>query len=212
MPVANSLPSTASAGGGQPNLTAEPSRCHWVGSDPLYQRYHDQEWGVPCHDDRRLFEFLILESAQAGLSWITILRKRDNYRRAFADFDATAVARFDHSDVERLVLDAGIVRNRQKIEAAIGNARCFLDIQGSHGSFASYLWAFVDGRPLQNQWPADGVPVTTPVSDALSKDMKKRGFRFFGSTICYAHMQATGMVNDHATSCFRHSICQRLGQ
>lgn len=217
MPMANSLPSTAlpstaGADGSQPSPAAEPARCHWVGSDPLYRRYHDEEWGVPCRDDRRLFEFLILESAQAGLSWITILRKRDNYRRAFADFDATAVARFDRSDVERLVLDAGIVRNRQKIEAAIGNARCFLDIQGSRGSFASYLWAFVDGRPLQNQWPADGVPATTPVSDAISKDMKKRGFRFFGSTICYAHMQATGMVNDHATSCFRHSICQRLGQ
>lgn len=191
---------------------AESDRCAWAGGDPLYRRYHDEEWGVPCHDDQRLFEFLILESAQAGLSWITILRKRDNYRRAFAEFDAHTVAGFDQRDVERLLLDAGIVRNRQKIEAAIGNARCFLEIQRSHGSFARYLWAFVEGRPLQNQWQAGAVPATTPVSDAISKDLKKRGFRFFGSTICYAHMQATGMVNDHTTSCFRHAICQQLGQ
>lgn len=189
------------------------SRCAWAGSDALYHCYHDEEWGVPCFDDRRLFEFLILESAQAGLSWITILRKRDNYRRAFANFDAEKVARFNSRSIERLMGDAGIVRNRQKIEAAIGNARCFLDLQQSHGSFANYLWGFVGHQPIQNAWATLAeAPATTPLSDAISADLKKRGVRFFGSTICYAHMQAMGMVNDHATSCFRHAVCRQLGQ
>ncbi len=195
------------------NSTNAASRCAWAGGDPLYHRYHDEEWGVPCFDDRRLFEFLILEGAQAGLSWITILRKRDNYRRAFADFDAAKVARFNQRSVRRLLADAGIVRNRLKIEAAIGNARCFLDLQQSHGSFANYLWGFVDHQPIQNTWTTmKDVPATTPLSDAISADMKKRGFRFFGSTICYAHMQATGMVNDHPIGCFRHTECGQLGQ
>lgn len=190
------------------NSANAASRCAWAGGDPLYHRYHDEEWGVPCFDDRRLFEFLILESAQAGLSWITILRKRENYRRAFADFDAAKVARFNQRSVGRLLADAGIVRNRLKIEAAIGNARCFLDLQQSHGSFANYLWGFVDHQPIQNTWTTmKDVPATTPLSDAISADMKKRGFRFFGSTICYAHMQATGMVNDHLVTCHCHETC-----
>lgn len=188
------------------------TRCQWSAGDPLYESYHDEEWGVPCYDDDKLFEFLVLESAQAGLSWITILRKRENYRRAFANFDAGKVARFNRRSIERLMTDPGIVRNRLKIEAAISNARLFLELQASHGSFANYLWAFIDGQPLQNRWRAMAqVPATTPESDAISKDMKKKGFRFFGSTICYAHMQAMGMVNDHTTDCFRHKECATLG-
>lgn len=180
-------------------------RCPWCGDDPLYQRYHDEEWGAPCFDDRKLFEFILLESAQAGLAWITILRKRENYRAAFAGFDPQKVARFNRRSIERLMADAGIVRNRLKIEAAIGNARLFLDIAEQWGSFSDYLWHFVDGKPIVNRWQTLAeVPATTPLSDAISKDMKQRGFRFFGSTICYAHMQAVGMVNDHLTSCFRH--------
>ena len=189
----------------------EPVRCGWGTSIPLYLDYHDHEWGVPCYDDDRLFEFLILESAQAGLSWITILKKRDNYRKAFADFNAEKVARFNKRSVERLLGDAGIVRNRLKIDAAISNAKIFLDLQESHGSFANYMWGFCDGKPLQNCWENRGeVPATTPLSDTISKDMKKRGFRFFGSTICYAHMQALGMVNDHLVTCFRHKECAEL--
>lgn len=189
-------------------MTSARQRCPWSEGNTLYERYHDTEWGVPCRDDRRLFEFLILEGAQAGLSWITILRKRENYRRAFADFDAERVARFNQRSVARLMADPGIVRNRQKIAAAIGNARQFLALQEQHGSFAAYLWGFVDDRPLQNRWRTHTeAPVTTPLSDRISKDMKRLGFRFFGSTICYAHMQATGMVNDHLVSCFRHSEC-----
>ncbi len=184
-------------------------RCAWPSSDPLYEKYHDEEWGVPCYDDHKLFEFLVLESAQAGLSWITILRKRENYRKAFADFNAEKVARFNKRSVERLLADAGIVRNRLKIESAISNAKLFLELQDSHGSFSDYLWGFIEGnKPIQNNWKtlADS-PATTPLSDTISKDMKKRGFRFFGSTICYAHMQAMGMVNDHVVDCFRHSEC-----
>ncbi|MBV1915785.1 MAG: DNA-3-methyladenine glycosylase I [Pseudomonadales bacterium] len=189
----------------------EPTRCSWGTSTPLYLDYHDTEWGVPCYDDKKLFEFLILESAQAGLSWITILKKRDNYRKAFADFNAEKVARFNSRSVERLMGDAGIVRNRLKIEAAISNAKLFLDLQESHGSFANYMWGFCDGKPTQNHWKrGDEVPATTPLSDTISKDMKKRGFRFFGSTICYAHMQALGMVNDHLVGCFRHRECAEL--
>ena len=181
-----------------------PIRCAWVGSEPLYLDYHDREWGVPVHDDRLLFEFLILESAQSGLSWITILRKRPNYRVAFAGFDPEAVAHFDHVKVTELLANPGIVRNRLKVESAISNARAFLAIQGEFGSFAAYQWRFVDGRPLQNAWQNHKeIPASTPVSDAMSRDLKRRGFRFVGSTICYAHMQAVGMVNDHTVDCFR---------
>ena len=191
--------------------TKPPRRCEWCGDSEFYQHYHDTEWGVPCRDDKVLFEFLILESAQAGLSWITILKKRANYRKAFADFDAAKVARFNSRSVERLMNDAGIVRNRLKIESAISNAKYFLEIQKEFGSFANYIWGFVDGKPIQNRWKSlSEVPASTPLSDQISKDMKKRGFRFFGTTICYAHMQATGMVNDHITGCFRHKECRKL--
>jgi DNA-3-methyladenine glycosylase I len=181
------------------------TRCSWTGEDPLYIEYHDTEWGVPVHDDRVLFEFLLLEGAQAGLSWITILRKREAYRRAFADFDPERVARFTQKKLERLMLDAGIVRNRLKLESAVKNARAFLRIQKEFGSFAEYQWSFVGGVPLQSGVRTRGdVPARSAVSDALSKDLKKRGFNFVGSTIIYAHMQAVGMVNDHVTECFRH--------
>ncbi|MBJ6724591.1 DNA-3-methyladenine glycosylase I [Geomesophilobacter sediminis] len=183
-----------------PNLT----RCAWAGSDPLYHDYHDREWGVPVHDDRLLFEFLILEGAQAGLSWITILRKREAYRAAFAGFDPELVARFDDAKTAELLANPGIVRNRLKIAAAVGNARAFLKVQEEFGSFDAYLWRFVDGKPIQNaRKTLSDIPASTPVSDALSRDLKKRGFRFVGSTICYAHMQAVGMVNDHVVDCFR---------
>jgi DNA-3-methyladenine glycosylase I len=192
-------------------LKATRKRCEWANGDALYEQYHDEEWGVPCFDDHKLFEFLILEGAQAGLSWITILRKRENYRRAFANFEAEKVARFNSRSIERLMSDAGIVRNRLKIEAAISNAKLFLDLQQSHTSFSHYLWGFLDGQPIENHWASlNECPATTPVSDAISKDMKKKGFRFFGSTICYAHMQAMGMVNDHTIDCFRHSECAAL--
>lgn len=186
------------------------NRCAWAGTDPLYRAYHDLEWGVPQHDDRTLFEFLILEGAQAGLSWITILRKREGYRNAFAGFDPAQVARFAPADVSRLLTDATIVRNRLKIASALDNARAFLAVQEEFGSFDSYLWRFVDGTPLQNAWRSVyDIPASTPVSDALSRDLKKRGFRFVGSTICYAFMQAVGMVNDHTVDCFRyHQIMQ----
>ncbi|MDR2240037.1 MAG: DNA-3-methyladenine glycosylase I [Zoogloeaceae bacterium] len=186
------------------------TRCGWCGVDPVYVAYHDAEWGVPVHDDRRLFEFLILEGAQAGLSWITILKKREAYRRAFAGFDAAAVAGFGEREIARLLADAGIVRNRLKIEAAIGNARRFLDVQAAFGSFDAYIWRFVNGRPIVNRWKTlRQVPASTKESDALSRDLKERGFKFVGSTICYAHMQATGMVNDHLTGCFRHAELAR---
>lgn len=184
------------------------NRCSWCVGNALYENYHDTEWGLPCRDDHKLFEFLILESAQAGLSWLTILKKREGYRRAFADFDPHKVARFNQRSVARLLQDAGIVRNRLKIESAISNAKAFLDVCEKFGSFADYFWGFVDGQPIINQWKSMAkVPASTPLSDTISKDMKKRGFRFFGSTICYAHMQATGVVNDHLTSCFRHQEC-----
>ena len=183
---------------------AKKKRCAWSGTDPLYVAYHDEEWGVPMHDDRVLFEFLVLEGAQAGLSWSTILRKRDAYRRAFDRFDPRKVARYDKRKVAALLADAGIVRNRAKIESAIKNARAFLDVQAEFGSFDAYQWRFVDGRPIQNRWRAVGdISPRTAQSDAMSKDLKKRGFRFVGSTICYALMQATGMVNDHVRGCFR---------
>jgi DNA-3-methyladenine glycosylase I len=183
---------------------AGKKRCGWAGSDPLMVAYHDGEWGVPVHDDRVLFEFLVLEGAQAGLSWSTILRKRDAYRRAFDRFDPAKVARYDKRKVAALLADAGIVRNRAKIESAIKNARAFLDVQAEFGSFDAYQWRFVDGRPLQGKRRtiAD-IPARSPESDAMSADLKKRGFSFVGSTIIYAHMQAVGMVNDHVAGCFR---------
>jgi DNA-3-methyladenine glycosylase I len=188
-------------------------RCAWVGSDPLFIAYHDEEWGVPVHDDRLLFEFLVLEGAQAGLSWSTILRKRDAYRRAFDGFDPRKVARYDKRKVAALLGNAGIVRNRAKIESAINNAKAFLDIQAEFGSFDAYQWAFVDGRPKQNRWRAVAdIPPRTTQSDAMSKDLKSRGFTFVGSTIIYAHMQAIGMVNDHVADCFRHREVGKLGQ
>jgi DNA-3-methyladenine glycosylase I len=190
-----------------PNVT----RCRWATTD-LSIPYHDTEWGVPLHDDQRLFEFLILEGAQAGLSWETILRKRDSYRAAFDDFDPARVARYTARKVEKLLADPGIVRNRLKVKSAVSNARAFLDVQEEHGSFDAYVWRFVDGKPRVNTWNALGpVPASTPQSDAMSKDLKKRGFRFVGSTICYAYMQATGMVNDHATSCFRYGQVANSG-
>ncbi|MDR1978774.1 MAG: DNA-3-methyladenine glycosylase I [Synergistaceae bacterium] len=180
-------------------------RCAWCGTDLLYVRYHDEEWGVPVRDDRKLFEFLVLEGAQAGLSWITILRRRENYRAAFAGFDVQKVAEFGEGDVTRLVNDAGIIRNKAKIESAVKNARAFLKVAEEYGSFDAYLWGFVDGKPIVNHWKDPSqIPAVAPLAEKISKDMKKRGFSFFGPTVCYAHMQATGMVNDHLTSCFRH--------
>tara|TARA_B110000046_G_scaffold185453_1_gene227128 strand:- start:6192 stop:6758 length:567 start_codon:yes stop_codon:yes gene_type:complete len=184
------------------------TRCTWCGDDPLYQHYHDNEWGVPCRDDKTLFEFLLLEGAQAGLSWITILRKRDAYRQAFADFDVIKVAAFTAGDVERCVEDAGIVRNRLKINSAVSNAKLFIDIQKEFGSFSDYFWRYMDNQPVVNRWVSHGqIPATTPLSDVIARDMKKRGFTFFGSTICYAYMQAMGQVNDHTTDCYRHAQC-----
>jgi DNA-3-methyladenine glycosylase I len=182
------------------------TRCAWPGSDPLYVAYHDEEWGVPSHDDRHLFEMLTLEGAQAGLAWITILRKRDGYRRAFADFDVAKIARYSPQKIARLLADPGIVRNRLKVESTVTNARVTLDVIDQIGSLDAYLWQFVDGRPIVNHWTAmREVPPKTPVSDRMSKELKKRGFRFVGSTICYAFMQAVGMVNDHVVGCFRHA-------
>lgn len=187
-------------------------RCPWAGTDPLYVQYHDEEWGVPLHDDGRLFEMLILEGAQAGLSWITILRKRDAYRRAFAGFDPQKVARFTPARVERLLANPGIVRNRLKVEGAVRNARAFLAVQDELGSFDAYVWRFVGGEPKTNRWRSLGeVPARTPESDALSRDLKRRGFTFVGSTICYAFMQATGLVDDHLPTCFRRGN-RRLGE
>jgi DNA-3-methyladenine glycosylase I len=187
----------------------EQTRCPWSeGVDPAYVRYHDEEWGVPVRDDRVHFEFLVLESAQAGLSWWTILRKREGYRRAFADFDATKVARFTPRTVEKLMQDPAIVRNRQKIEAAINNARGFLKIQKEFGSFDRYVWKFVGDKPIVNRWRKQSeLPPTSSESDILSKDLKSRGFKFVGSTIVYAHMQATGLINDHLVGCLRYAKC-----
>jgi DNA-3-methyladenine glycosylase I len=180
------------------------NRCGWA-RDELAIRYHDEEWGVPVHDDRRWFEFLILEGAQAGLSWDTILRKRENYRRAFAEFDPEVVARFDEERIAALLADPGIVRNRLKVASAVRNARAFLEVRGEFGRFDDYIWRFVEGRPVRNTWRGLGeVPARTATSDAMSKDLRKRGFNFVGSTICYAMMQATGLVNDHLVECFRH--------
>jgi DNA-3-methyladenine glycosylase I len=194
-------------------MARELRRCGWAGTHDFYVRYHDEEWGVPLHDDRALFEFLVLEGAQAGLSWSTILRKRAAYRRAFHDFDPARVARYGARDVARLLGDAGIVRNRLKIESAVSNARAFLEVQREHGSFDAYMWAFVEGRPIQNRWrELSDLPARTELSDRISRDLKQRGFRFVGSTIVYAHMQATGMVNDHLVGCFRHAEVRKLGR
>lgn len=182
------------------------TRCEWCGSDPLYTAYHDHEWGVPLHDDRRLFEFLVLEGAQAGLSWLTILRKRDNYRKAFHGFDWERMAGYSQKDIARLLSNPGIVRNRLKIESAIRNAQAVMGVRKEYGSLDAYLWGYVDGVPLQNAWKGKAdVPAKTKVSDRMSRDLKERGFTFVGSTICYAFMQAVGMVNDHTTTCFRHA-------
>ncbi len=181
------------------------NRCAWGSSNPLMIGYHDTEWGVPLHDEQKLFEFLVLEGMQAGLSWNTILNKRDNFRAAFHDFDVARVARYTQRDVERLLKNAGIIRNRLKIEAAINNAKRFLDVQTEFGSFDTYIWSFVDGQPIKNAWRSlNEIPAKTLLSDAISKDLIKRGFKFVGSTIVYAHMQATGMVNDHTVDCFRY--------
>jgi len=179
------------------------ARCRWA-AGPLLEHYHDSEWGVPVHEDRRHFEFLVLESAQAGLSWITILKRRDAYRRAFCEFDPSAVAELGSTDVERLLGDTGIIRNRAKVESAITNARAFLEIGGEFGSFDDYIWGFVGGTPLVNGWASDSqIPAETELSKEVSADLRRRGFRFLGPVICYAHLQATGVVNDHITSCFR---------
>ena len=185
-------------------------RCSWCGTDPLYVEYHDREWGVPVTDDRKLYEMLVLEGAQAGLSWITILRKREAYRKAFAGFDPERVARFDARKRDALLKDAGIVRNRAKIASAIANARAFLEVQAEFGSFARYQWQFVDGRPVQNRFRSTSeVPPRSEISDRFSKDLKRRGFSFVGTTIIYAHMQAVGMVNDHIVGCFRRAEVSR---
>jgi DNA-3-methyladenine glycosylase I len=197
-------------------MTPEPTRddgrprCAWCGEDPLYVRYHDEEWGVPVRDDRRLFEFLLLEGAQAGLAWITILRKREGYRRALAGFDPERVARFTPQRVERLMEDAGIVRNRLKIEAAVTNARAYLQVKLEFGSFADYIWGFTAGATIQNRWRSLAeLPAETPESQRMSRDLRRRGFKFVGPTICYAFMQAVGMVNDHEVACFRHAELAR---
>lgn len=187
------------------------TRCGWCGDDPLYVAYHDEDWGVPVHDDRKLFEMLILEGAQAGLSWLTILRKRENYRKAFDNFDVEKIAGYSGDDIARLLADPGIVRNRLKVNAAVKNARSALRVMEEFGTLDSYLWRFVEGVPRQNSWKSMAeVPARTPESDAMSKDLKRRGFSFIGSTICYALMQSVGMVNDHLVDCFRHDQVRRL--
>ncbi|MDH3428498.1 MAG: DNA-3-methyladenine glycosylase I [Gammaproteobacteria bacterium] len=195
-------------------MTKTVTRCKWAEGVGLnYIEYHDLEWGVPITDDRVQFEFLLLEGAQAGLSWSTILNKRDGYRKAFADFDAQKVARFTDKRIEKLLQDPGIVRNRLKVRSAVHNARAFLAVQKEFGSFSEYIWGFVDGKPIQNNFSKDEeIPATSAESDALSKDLKQRGFKFVGSTIIYAHMQATGLVNDHVVGCFRHKPCAALGK
>jgi DNA-3-methyladenine glycosylase I len=182
------------------------TRCDWCGNDPLYVAYHDTEWGVPVYDDAKLFEFLILETFQAGLSWITVLRKRENFRRAFEGFDYKKIAKYKEAKFEELLQDAGIIRNRLKIKATISNAVAFMEVQEEFGSFSTYIWSFTNYKPLKNKWESlNEIPATTELSDAISKDLKKRGFKFVGSTVLYAHMQATGMVNDHVMNCFRYS-------
>ena len=190
----------------------DKSRCTWCGDDALYMKYHDSEWGVPIFDDKLLFEFLVLETFQAGLSWITILRKRENFRMAFDNFDYKRIARYDESKYDELLLDSGIIRNKLKIKATINNAQLFMDIQKEEGSFSNYLWNFSNGKPIQNNWEQmNQVPATTDLSDAISKAMKKKGFKFVGSTVIYAYMQAIGMVNDHIKTCFRYDQIKSQG-
>lgn len=186
------------------------TRCAWVSEDQIYKDYHDHEWGVPVYDDKKLFEFLILEGAQAGLSWLTVLKKREAYRKAFAGFDPQKVAAFTPQKIEELLLNPGIIRNRLKVQSAVTNAKCFLEVQKEFGSFSAYSWQFVGGKPLHNKRKTiKELPAKTDISDAWSKDLKKRGFKFVGSTILYAHMQAVGMVNDHTTDCFRYKEVQK---
>lgn len=190
---------------------AEQIRCGWAVSDPIYTAYHDREWGVPVRDDRRQFEFLVLESAQAGLSWLTILKKREGYARLYEGFDPEIVARFDEARIQTMLQDAGIIRNRKKIESSINNAQRFLELQEQYGSFCNYFWGFTDGKQLVNRFKdLSEIPATTPLSDTIAKDLKRRGFQFLGSTIIYAHLQATGLVNDHLAVCFRHKECIEL--
>ena len=192
---------------------AEIKRCGWCEGDPLYEAYHDHEWGVPVLDDETLFEFLTLETFQAGLSWITVLRKRNNFRKAFDDFDYRKIAQYKDAKITELMQNAGIIRNQMKIRAAVTNAQAYMRIQDEFGSFCKYIWQFVDGKPIQNEIENHKkAPATTKISDELSKDLKKRGFKFVGSTVIYAHMQATGMVNDHQVDCFRHKEVRKLGE
>ncbi|MBN2345062.1 MAG: DNA-3-methyladenine glycosylase I [Candidatus Aminicenantes bacterium] len=189
----------------------EKKRCPWCLSDPLYVAYHDNEWGVPLHEDHRWFEFLILEGAQAGLNWLMVLKKRENYRRAYDGFDFAKVARYGEKKIARLLSDSGLIRNRAKIAASIANAQAFLEIRTEFGSFDRYMWEFMGGKPKHNRWRRDGdIPARTPLSDAISADLRRRGFQFVGSTIVYAHMQATGMVNDHLVGCFRHGELRKI--
>ena len=186
----------------------EKKRCDWSGSEPIYVEYHDHEWGVPVRDDRKQFEFLVLESAQAGLSWLTILKRREGYRRLYEGFDPEKVVRFDESRIQTMLKDEGIIRNRKKIESSINNARRFLEVREQYGSFCNYFWGFTDGKQVANHYKSmNEIPATTSLSDTITKDMKQRGFQFLGSTILYAHMQATGLVNDHMVDCFRHQEC-----
>ncbi len=186
-------------------MVGERTRCSWSASDPLYIRYHDEEWGVPVHDDRKIFEFLVLEGAQAGLSWLTVLKKRENYRKAFDGFDYKKIAKYDSKKISKLLEDPGIIRNRLKVNSVVNNAKAFIEVQKEFGTFDSYIWHFVDDKPIKNKWKSiKQIPAHTRESDLLSRDLLKRGFRFVGTTICYSHMQATGMVNDHITSCFRY--------
>ncbi|MDT0688003.1 DNA-3-methyladenine glycosylase I [Autumnicola psychrophila] len=190
---------------------SEISRCGWCVGDPLYEAYHDQEWGLPVYDDKTIFEFLLLETFQAGLSWITILRKRENFRNAFDDFDYHKIASYSEEKIQDLLQDKGIIRNKLKVRSAVTNAQLFIQIQKEYGSFSKYIWSFVDGKPIQNEVEDyKKAPATTEISDKLSKDLKKRGFKFVGSTVIYAHMQATGMVNDHEVSCFRYEEVKDL--
>ena len=187
----------------------EKCRCSWCIGKPAYEKYHDEEWGVPVWDDQKQFEFLVLESAQAGLSWWTVLKKRENYRKHFAQFDPEKVAKYTEKHVGKMLLDAGLIRNRAKIESAIHNAKLFLELQSKHGTFCNYIWDFTDGKPIVNKWKEmKQVPATTDLSDKLSKEMKQKGFKFMGSTVLYAHLQATGLINDHLIDCFRHKECQ----
>lgn len=190
-----------------------PKRCQWCGDDELYQHYHDEEWGVPCHDDQQLFEFLILEGAQAGLAWITVLRKREGYRQLFDGFDVAKIARYSDAKLDKLLLNPAIIRNRLKVYSARQNARAFIKVQQEFGSFSDYIWAFVDHQPIQNLVGSMAdLPASTELSDQISKDLKKRGFNFVGSTIMYAYLQACGLVNDHATDCYRRQACKKLAQ